>query len=87
MTAITHSQVQELVRKLPKTKLTLAYQFLLELANSEDGELSPQLKFMRRPLAERRRIMAEQAEQMRLHYEQTADERTDWQSGDFVDEY
>jgi len=36
---------------------------------------------------ERRRILAQQAEQMKVHYEQTADERTEWQAGNFIDEY
>ncbi len=87
METITHSQVQELVMRLPVAKLRLAYQFLLELIDGEAEILSPQLSFMRLPLDERRRIMAEQAQQMISHYEQTAAERQDWQTGDFVDEY
>jgi hypothetical protein len=35
------------------------------------------------PVAERRRLMAEQARQMMTYYEQTASERQAWQAGDF----
>ena len=34
---------------------------------------------------ERRQILAQQAEQMKGHYEQTADELAEWQAGDFTD--
>lgn len=87
METITHAQVQEWVMRLPVTKLRLAYRFLLGLVDGEAETLSPQLSFLRLPLDERRRIMAEQARQMVAHYEQTAVERQDWQAGDFVDEY
>lgn len=87
METITYSQVQELVNQLPEKKLPLAYRLLLELASEESGKLSPQIDFMRLPLDERRRIIAQQAEKMVAHYEQTADERQEWQSGDFVDEH
>ena len=40
---------------------------------------------MRLSADERRLLLSQQAEQMKDHYEQTADERTEWQSGDFVD--
>ncbi|MBM3241232.1 hypothetical protein FJZ31_33540 [Candidatus Poribacteria bacterium] len=88
MEMVTYSQVQELVKQLPETKLPFAYRLLLELvADKEDDEISPKLDFMRLPLDERRRIMAQQAEQMVAHYEQTADQRQEWQVGDFIDEY
>jgi len=60
---------------------------LLELADKETGALSPQIDFIRLPLDKRRQIMAEQAEQVAAHYEQTAVERQEWQAGDFIDEY
>jgi hypothetical protein len=41
--------------------------------------------FMQLPLQERRRIMAEQAEEMVAHYEQTAGERAAWQGGDIAE--
>ena len=87
METITHSQVQELILRLPVTKLSRAYHFLLDLANDEADTLSPQLSFMQLPLDERRRVMAEQAQQMVAHYEQTAVERQEWQAGDFIDDY
>ncbi len=86
MATITHSQVQELVKKLPETKLPLAYHLLQELAD-KDVETLSQADFMRLSIDKRRRILAQQAEQMKVHYEQTADERTEWQAGDFIDEY
>ncbi len=48
--------------------------------------LQTQADFMRLPLAERRDILARQAEQLRDYYEQSADQRLEWQAGDFVDE-
>lgn len=85
METITYIQVQQLIKKLPETKLSLAYRLLLELIGKEVDTLSPQADFMRLSLDERRRILAQQAEQMKIHYEQTADERSKWQSGDFID--
>jgi len=87
METITYSQVQELVRQLPEIKLPLAYHLLFELADKEADMPSPQLDFMRLPLSKRRQIIAQQAGQMLAHYEQTADERQEWQAGDFIDEY
>ncbi len=72
MGTITYSQVQQLIQQLPETKLPIAYRLLLELANTEDDKLSPQHNFMRLSLDERRQIMTQQAEQMKAHYEQTA---------------
>jgi len=79
MGTITYTQVQELVKQLPPTKLPQAYDMLAELAEKEADTLSPQLAFMELPLSERRQIMAQQAEQIAAHYEQTADEREEWQ--------
>lgn len=85
MQTITYSRIQELVMQLPIKKLPAAYRLLVDLSASDTGSLSPQEKFMLLPLAERRRLMAEQAKQMAAHYEQTASERQAWQAGDFVD--
>ena len=43
--------------------------------------------FMKLPLAERRRLLAKQAEQMIEHYEATqeVEERIAWQGGDIVE--
>lgn len=81
----TYSQVQQLVTRLPLEKLPIAYHLLIDLSASDDDSLSLQESFLLLPLAERRRLMAEQAEQMVEHYEQTASERQAWQVGDFVE--
>ncbi len=81
----TYSQVQELVTRLPIKKLSTAYRLLVDLSASDADSPSRQEEFMLLPLAERRRLMAEQAKQMAAHYEQTTSERQAWQTGDFVD--
>jgi len=86
METITYSQVQDLVTRLPITKLPLAHSFLVDLANNAVETPSPQLDFMHLPLSERRRIMEQQALQMVTYYEQTAAEREIWQGGDFANE-
>lgn len=86
METITYSQVQDLVTRLPLTKLPLAHSFLVDLANNAVETPSPQLDFIRLPLSERRRIMEQQAQQMISHYEQTTAEREVWRGGDFSDE-
>ena len=86
MEAITYTQIQQLVEKLPETKLPLVYRFLLELADKDVEPQSPQADFMRLSPEERHQLLSEQAEQMKAHYEQTADERTEWQAGDFINE-
>ena len=61
------------------------------MLSQEETEITPSLAerraFMRLPLVERRRIMAEQANQVADHYhlapEQT--EREHWQGGDIVE--
>jgi hypothetical protein len=85
MQSITYSQIQELVMRLPAAKLPIAYDLLLDLVSGEPDAATSQLDFMLLPLIERRRLMAEQAEQMVTHYEQTKEERRDWQKGDFVE--
>ncbi len=84
MQTITHTELQALVAKLPESKLPLAYRLLHALTTAE-GE-APQAKFMRLSVEERRQLLSQQAEQMKDHYEQTADERAKWQAGDFIDE-
>lgn len=86
MKTITYSQIQKLLRQLPVTKLAFAYKLLVELADKKADMVLPQLDFMHLPLHKRRRIMAQQAEQIGTHYEQTANERQEWQAGDFIDE-
>ena len=77
MKTITYTEVQRLVEKLPEAKLPLAYCLLVDLANRDIDEQSPQAAFMRLPLAARRRLLAQQAEQMKAHYKQAADEPAD----------
>ncbi len=85
METITYSDVRELVEQLPAERLPAAYQLLRELA--ERGEsLQSQLEFKQLPLAERRRVLARQAEELRAHYAQTSEERSEWQAGDFLHE-
>lgn len=85
METISYIQVQELVKQLPEEKLAVAYRLLLELAQKADT-LTPQRAFLRLRPSERYEILARQAEQMKAHYEQAAEERRDWQAGDFMDE-
>jgi hypothetical protein len=60
--------------RLPIKKLPIAYRLLVDLSASDTDSPSRQEEFMLLPLAERRRLMAEQAKQMVAHYEQTASE-------------
>jgi len=87
MDAITYSQVQELLVKLPAANLPFVYNLLLDLIKKESGNLSPQQNFMRLSLNERRRIMLQQANELISHYKQEERERQAWQAGDFMDEY
>lgn len=87
MEAITYSQVQELIKKLPATKLPIAYNILIDLVDTKTEQKSSQYNFMLLPLNERRQILAQQAKDMIEHYQQTANERQTWQVGDFADEY
>lgn len=86
MKTITYTQVQQLIEKLPETKLALAYHLLLELVVKEVEPQSPQAEFMKLAVEEQQILLSQQAEQIKTHYEQTADERTEWQTGDFIDE-
>lgn len=82
METITHAQVQELANKLPETKLPLAFHFLQNLVDNDQDTL-PQENFASLSIDERRKILEQQAKQMKSHYEQTRAERTEWQAGDF----
>lgn len=75
METITYSQVQDLITRLPITKLPLVYNWLIDLTAKETNQSSPQIDFMRLPLSERRRIMMEQAGQMIVHYEAAHDSK------------
>ena len=85
MESITYSQVQDLARQLPPRCLPAAYAMLHELRNQNDASES-RADFLRLPLSQRHEILARQAEELKAYYVQTADERSDWQAGDFMDE-
>ena len=55
---------------------------VIVLVEPEEQDLQD---FMSLPLDERRRVLAQQAEQMVAHYEESAVEREAWQAGDFVE--
>jgi hypothetical protein len=86
MGSVSVAEVQELVSQLPEEKLPHAYRLLRDLAAQQDNS-SFQVDFMRLPVSERRRLLTQQAAEMVGHYEQTAADRQDWQSGDLQDEY
>ena len=83
MSTITYSKIQELVSKLPESKLPLAYRMLTALT---DGGDSPQEQCLSLSVKERQQLLSQQAEQLKTHYEDTAIERSDWQTGEFIDE-
>ncbi len=85
MASVTYSEVHALVQQLPPERLPAAYQVLQELAQHGD-KLQAQLEFRQLQLAERREILARQADAMKTHYERESDERLEWQSGEFTDE-
>lgn len=87
MEPISYSQVEEIVQKLPKNKLSRAYKLLSELFDDKGDMSSPQLDFLSLPIEERRRLMEQQSHQMVEHYLKTAEERQDLQVGDFIDDY
>jgi len=86
MESVSVNDIQELVNHLPEDKLPHAYRLLRELVE-QSGKTSPQAEFMRLPISERRRLLAQQADALMSHYEATAAERQEWQSGDFSDEH
>lgn len=57
-----------------------------DLGDKNQEPLS-QVDFMQLSLEERRQILAQQAEQLKSYYKRTRDERTEWQTGDFIDVY
>ena len=76
MKTVTYAEVQHLVTQIPEAELPLAYCLLAELAAGEMQ--SPQAVFMRLSGDERRKVLAQQGEQMKARYEETANERTKW---------
>jgi cell division protein FtsB len=82
---LTYSQVQELVQQIAEARLPAAYQVLRELVDRGET-LEAQVNLLRLPPAERREILARQAEQLKDFYQDSAAERSEWQAGEFVDE-
>ena len=60
---------------------------LSQALGDKDQKALSQVDFMQLSLEERRQILAQQAEQLKSYYERTRDERTEWQTGDFIDAY
>lgn len=87
MQTITYTQVQNLVKTLPPKKLRRAYDLLKDLAKEDEQNESPQAEFLRLSPEERHILLEEQALYMAPYYEQTEDERDEWQAGDFIDEH
>lgn len=86
MSTVTYTQVQELVRHVPPAKLNRVYGMILKITEKpENVEISP-VDFMKLPISERRKLMKNQARTMAAHYKKTANERRDWQEGNFIDE-
>jgi hypothetical protein len=85
MRTVTYGQVQDLVERLPMQKLPIAYRFLTDLTREEHVLSSPQREFLTLSTTERRELLAQQAEQLIAHYEETSDERSVWEAGDFTD--
>lgn len=58
-----------------------------KIVNSQPPTLEERRSFLKLPLAERRRRLAEQAEQMGERYDQEVarKERAEWQGGDIVE--
>lgn len=57
---------------------------LSQYLGDKDQETLSQVDFMQLSLEDRRQILAQQAEQLKSYYERTRDERTEWQTGDFI---
>jgi hypothetical protein len=86
MGSVSVAEVQELVRQLSAEKLPHAYRLLRDLAEQQ-GNASAQVEFMRLPVADRRRLLTQQAAEMVSYYQETTADRQDWQTGDLRDEY
>ena len=59
----------------------------MQITDEESGNSSPQLEAMRLTTAERRRLMAQQAEAIAPYYIQTSTNRQVWQAGNFSNDY
>ena len=85
---VTHEQLRNLVMQLPVAKLPKAYSILSDLIKSPTDPLPTQTiptqeESFNPLLEEKRHILKEQAKTMVAYYEETEDERDEWQAGDF----
>ena len=85
MDTVTYAQVQELVTRIPMVKLPIAYELLAKLAQERVDKLSPQQQFSLLSFEEQQHMLEQQAADMVEHYQQTTDERNEWQSGDIIE--
>ncbi len=89
---IVEEDLLKVVRTLPPVRAQQVLEFALFMQTRSEAAVpepaltaqSP-LDLIRLPLAERRRQLALQAEQMVEYYEQDAAEREQWQGGDIVE--
>jgi len=81
---VTVEQVQNLITQIPSKQLPIAYKLLLNLVAKPPTEIDA-VTLMQLPLAERRRILRQQAAAAIADY-QADDERMAWQVGDFFDD-
>jgi hypothetical protein len=82
MNPISLADVQQLVLQLPAEKLPHAFRLLKSLSTELPASQS---SFLKSPKNERARLLTQQAADLLEHYTQTANERQEWQSGDFHD--
>lgn len=88
---IYEEDLLKIVRALPPVRAQQVLEFAMFMqTRSTEAIPTPAvaetpLELMRLPLAERRRLLALQAEQMVDYYEQDAAEREQWQGGDIVE--
>lgn len=77
---------EKIARVMDSLKESSSDRLSQDLGDKGQETLS-QVDFMQLSLEERRQILAQQADQLKGYYERTKDERTEWQTGDFIDVY
>ncbi len=86
MQTITRTKIRELVKHLPVARLPLAGHLLRPLME-EDYSPEWQRDLLLISPEERHRILEQQAKQLIEPYQQTSEDRENWQAGNFIDEY
>ena len=76
---------RELLETALLSEAALAKDWLRPEEDEAWAYLSQQQRFAQLPFEERQLLLEQQAVEMFEHYQQTADERNEWQSGDFVE--